>query len=135
MSFTEWYIRKKMNKDLSKAHSSIWNVAKEKFEALSPARKAELKQEYKAELRQEYKDKITGKSEEQNKPKEMSAPSILPEGVKIPDNIRGMNELYDYLNLSKSEREKASDSSTQLSLFPNPKISTLIKALKKVSRA
>ena len=130
MSFAEWYIRFILNKDLSRAHRSIWNDAKKDISFLSPARKAHL-----IRLWQDHRAKIAGDLEEQTKPKEISAPSLLPEGVKIPDNIRGMNELYDYLNLSKSEREKASDSPTQLSLFDHPKISTLIKTLKKVSRA
>ena len=140
MSFREWYIRFVLNKDLTRAHRSIWNDAKKEISLLSPARKAHL-----VELWQKHREKIVGDLEEQTKPKEVSAPSILPDGMKIPDGIRGMDELYDQLNLLKSEREKTSkpektsNSPTQLSLFGNPngnsKISTLLKALKKVSRA
>lgn len=130
MSFAEWYIRFVLNKDLTRAHRSVWNDAKKEISLLSPARKKHL-----IELWQKHRDKIAGDLQEQTKPKEISVPSILPEGMKIPDNIRGMNELYDYLNLSESEREKTSNLPTQLSLFDLPKISTLLKALKKVSRA
>jgi hypothetical protein len=55
--------------------------------------------------------------------------------VNIPPNIRGMDELYDHLNLPNPGLDNQSRSPTQLSLFGNPKISTLLKALKKVSRA
>lgn len=130
MSFAEWYIRFVLNKDLARAHRSVWNDAKKEISLLSPARKAHL-----VELWQKHRDKITGDLEERTKPKEISAPSILPDGMKIPDGIRGMDELYDQLNLLRSEREKTSNSPTQLSLFGNPKVSTLIKALRKVSRA
>jgi len=130
MSFREWYIRFVLNKDLTREHRSIWNNAKKEISLLSPAENA-----YLVELWQKHRDKITGDLEERTKPEEISAPSFLPDGVKIPPNIRGMDELYNHLNLPNPELDNQSRSPTQLSLFGNPKISTLLKALKKVSRA
>jgi len=130
MSFREWYIRFVLNKDLTREHRSIWNDAKKEISLLSPEREAHL-----VELWQKHRDKITGDLEERTKPKEISVSSILPDGVNIPPNIRGMDELYDHLNLPNLGRDNQSYSPTQLSLFGNPKISTLLKALKKVSRA
>lgn len=130
MSFTEWYIRFVLNKDLTRAHRSIWNDAKKEISLLSPARKAHL-----IELWQKHRDKIVGDLEERTKPKEIYAPSFLPDGVNIPPNIRGMDELYDHLNLPNPGLDNQSHLPTQLPLFRNPRISTLLKALKKVSRA
>jgi hypothetical protein len=131
MSFTEWYIRHVLNKDPARQHRSIWNNAKKQISALSEGRVAKLRSDWR-----EFNSKKEGVSTTPSSGREDYSTPIVPPGVEVPSSVRGMNELQDFLELSEAERKKllkAKDSPIQLPLFSNPKISTLIKALKKVS--
>jgi hypothetical protein len=145
MGLIEWYIKIYKRIDPSMHHPSIWGRSKAEFKALSSRERDNL-----AESWRRYNSiKEEKEKKEQEVAVENSRSPLIFEGKEIPSDLR-MDEIQEFLNLPKRERERQlkalrdgakepsilpSQSYEQLSLFGNPKISVLIRTLKKVSNA
>ncbi len=149
MSLIRWYITIVKNIDPDMVHPSIWGRSTREFNELSEKQKERLKDEWR---------RFTSRdSEEKKEVRESvvrSGPFLIFEGKEVPPDLR-MDEIRDFLDLPQRERERqlkawlereerkksapplesevAHHNPVQLGLFQNPKISTLLKALKKVS--
>jgi len=145
MGLIEWYIKVYKKIDPSMHHPSIWGRSRAEFKALSSRERDNLVELWRSynSIREEESKK------EQEVVVEKPQSPVIFEGKEIPSDLR-MDEIPQFLSLSRKERElqlkrwkdgyKEKPISSdrvyeQLSLFDNPKISTLIGALKKVSNA
>ena len=133
MSWTEWYIRKILNKDPDRVHRSIWNKAKKQIEALSPDKEREFRRDWSAYNNRELKKEI-----KKNEYPEPESRSILPDGEVMPKGITSMSDLDYYLSLSEKGRkdflgEESKESFSQVPLFPRySTLDVLRKYLKKM---
>lgn len=145
MGLIEWYIKIYKKIDPSMHHPSIWSRSKAEFKALSSRERDNLATSWRRY--NSIKEEETKKEPEVAV--ENSRSPLIFEGKEIPSDLR-MDEIPEFLSMPKRERERQlkrsidgakepsilpNQSYEQLSLFGNPKISTLIKALKKVSNA
>ncbi len=151
MRFKEWFIRNKLNKDPVRL-PSIWHTARQELERMSVAQKESLLNEWR-EWNRDSVDQVTRTKSHID----YDSPVIF-NGIEVPGDLRKMDEVQYYLNLPPSERAKIlrkwkeskslpkeeivpdldrfqDIQSTQLHLFDGTKISTLLRALKKVSNA
>jgi hypothetical protein len=149
MGLIEWYIKKIKGIDPKMVHPSIWSKSKREWNSLSSVEKDKLTEEWRRFNSREL--------EEKKSPRESvvrSGPFPIFNGVEITPDLR-MDEIQHFLDLPEKERERqrrewlesqsriiqpvsdpellSSFSPIQLSLFKNPKVSTLLRALKKVS--
>jgi hypothetical protein len=150
MSLIRWYITKIKNIDPDMVHPSIWGKSRREFGELSASEQERLKDEWKKFISPGPEEK-----KELRESAEKSGTFLVIDGKEIPPDLR-VDEIPAFLSLSKKERDKQlaewvegqarkkildqkSDifpeiKPLQLSLF-NSKISTLVRALKKVSNA
>ena len=151
MGLIEWYIKKIKKIDPNMVHPSIWSTSRKEWNSLSSGKRDELTEQWRVFN--------SGESEEKKSPRESavnSGPFPIFNGVKITPDLR-IDEIQYFLDLPEHERERqrkewlrskeessniASSLSlesqslfdpVQLSLFQNSKISTLLRALRKVS--
>lgn len=147
MGLIEWYIKKVKGIDPSMVHPSIWNRSRAEWKSLLPIQRDSLTEEWRRFNSRE--------SEEKKFPRESvvrSGPFPIFNGVEITPDLR-IDEIQYFLDLPEGEKERQrkewlesqdrpiapslesqfSSKPIQLSLFKNKKISTLLKALKKVS--
>lgn len=145
MGLIEWYIKVCKQIDPSMHHPSIWGKSKAEFKALPSRERNNLVASWR--IYNSIKEEESKKEQEVVVEKAQSP--VIFEGKEIPSDLR-MDEIPEFLSLSKKERErqlkrwKSGEKEAlvhpekvyeQLSLFDKPKISTLIRALKKVSNA
>ena len=145
MGLIEWYIKVYKKIDPSMHHPSIWGKSKAEFKALSSRERDNLV----ASWRRYNSIKEEELKKDQEVVVEKAQSPVIFEGKEVPSDLR-MDEIPEFLSLSKKERErqlkrwKGGEKEAlvhpekvyeQLSLFDNIRVSSLIKALKKVSNA